>query len=291
MSQRLDGLNALTEHYGAILCDVWGVIHNGRDVYHRAVQALASFRKQGGKVVLITNSPRPNQGVLAQLNDMGVQTDAYNEIVTSGDVTRTLIAEAVAETNGPVFHLGPGRDNPLYDGLNVELSDDSACASVVCTGLVDDEAEKPEDYRDQLLQLVERKVPFICANPDLVVERGDRLVYCAGALAKLYNELGGETRVAGKPHAPIYRLAKQKLADLSGGQFDERRIIAIGDGMPTDVAGAQNNGVDLLYISAGIHHADYGPADDPDELALNQFLRDNGASPQYWMPRLWWDAN
>ena len=286
MSQRLEGLNALTENYGAILCDVWGVIHNGRDVYHRAAQALAEFRKQGGKVVLITNSPRRNQGVLTQLNEMGVQPDAYDAIVTSGDVTRNLISEA----KGPVFHLGPSRDMPLFDELDVEMSDEAECAAIVCTGLFDDEAEEPEDYRDRLNSLAKRNVPFICANPDLVVERGDRLVYCAGSLAKLYEELGGETRVAGKPHAPIYKLARERLAEISGGPFDEDRIIAIGDGMPTDVAGAQNNGVDLLYISAGIHHTHYGNANNPDEAALNDFLNENNATPNYWMPRLWWEA-
>ena len=284
MSKRISGLSSIASDYRAILCDVWGVLHNGQSVYRRAEDALMQYRAQGGRVVLLTNSPRPNQGVLAQLDGLKVDRSAFDDIVTSGDVTRTLIAEA----QGPIFHLGPERDLPLFHGLDKQLTSEANCAAVVCTGLFEDEVETPEDYRDRLTELARRDVPFICANPDLVVERGDRLIYCAGSLAKLYGELGGRTLVAGKPHAPIYKLAMERLAAIDGGVAAQQDVICIGDGMPTDVAGAVSNGFDLLYISAGIHSAEYGPADDPDEAALDGFLKSHQVDPTVWMPRLSW---
>ena len=284
MSRRISDLSAIASDYRAILCDVWGVLHNGQSVYRQAERALMKYREQGGQVVLLTNSPRPNQGVQQQLNELQVDPAAFDDIVTSGDVTRTLIAQA----DGPVFHLGPERDIPLFDGLDKQLTDAENCSAVVCTGLFEDEIETPQDYTERLQALADRDIPFICANPDLVVERGDRLIYCAGSLAKLYGELGGRTLVAGKPHAPIYKLAMERLAQLNGEAPDQSDVIAIGDGMPTDVAGALSNGFDLLYISAGIHSVEYGPADDPDEAALNRFLEQQQADPTVWMPRLNW---
>ena len=286
MSRRISGLSAIASDYRAILCDVWGVLHNGQSVYREAEQALIKYRENGGQVVLLTNSPRPNQGVLAQLDELRVDRSAFDDIVTSGDVTRTLIAEA----EGPLFHLGPARDIPLFDGLGKQLVDEENCQAVVCTGLFEDEVETPDHYRQRLQKLADRDVPFICANPDLVVERGDRLIYCAGSLAQLYQELGGRTLVAGKPHAPIYTLAMERLCDLNGSATEQAEVICIGDGMPTDVAGALSNGFDLLYISAGIHSNEYGPAENPDEAALEQFLVRQKVDPSVWMPRLRWNA-
>ena len=287
MAHRITGLKHIASQYRAILCDVWGVLHNGQAVYREAEDALVRYRESGGRVVLLTNSPRPNEGVAAQLDDLRVSRMAYDAIVTSGDVTRTLIAAA----KGPIYHLGPQRDLPLFDGLNVDLVDQAECKAIVCTGLFEDEVEKPEDYRSSLQELARRNVPFICANPDLVVERGDRLIYCAGSLAKLYGELGGTTLVAGKPHAPIYKLAMEKLEGISQGDILRADAIAIGDGMPTDVAGALGNGFDLLYISAGIHSQEYGAADNPDEQALQSFLMKNQVDPNVWMPRLSWSTD
>ena len=284
MSKRISGLSTIAADYPAILCDVWGVLHNGQSVYRAAEDALMQYRAQGGRVVLLTNSPRPNQGVLAQLDGLKVDRSAYDDIVTSGDVTRTLIAES----DGPLFHLGPERDLPLFAGLDKQFASEADCSAVVCTGLFDDEVETPDDYRERLTALAERDVPFICANPDLVVERGDRLIYCAGSLAQLYRELGGKTLVAGKPHAPIYKLAMDRLAKIDSGAAVKENVICIGDGMPTDVAGALSNGFDLLYISAGIHSAEYGAADNPDADALDGFLKKHQVDPTVWMPRLTW---
>ncbi|EFL88554.1 HAD-superfamily subfamily IIA hydrolase [Ahrensia sp. R2A130] len=282
-----DGLSAIAKTHDALLCDVWGVLHNGVNVYVDAADALQRFRAQGGKVVMITNSPRPSPGVIAQFAELGVPDGVCDAVVTSGDVTRTLIEQA----EGSVWLLGPERDEPLFDGLAVKRGDEAFCNTIVCTGLFHDEVETPEDYRTRLTVLAARKVPMICANPDLIVERGDRMIHCAGSLAKLYAELGGEVRIAGKPHAPIYALARKTLAELPGDAVDPSRIIAVGDGMPTDVKGAVDNGVDLLYISAGIHSAEYGPADNPDAAALEAFMAAQGVTPTAWMPRLTWQRN
>lgn len=286
MTRRLTGLDEIASAYRAFFCDVWGVVHNGREIYQESAKALKLFRESGGHVVLITNSPRPHQGVEAQLRDLGLPDGVYDAIATSGDVTRTLIARAEA----PVFHLGPDRDRPLFEGLDVSFAPLETARSIVCTGLFDDEREQPEDYREVLIEAAKRKLPFICANPDIVVERGERLIWCAGALARLYDELGGETFLAGKPYKPIYDLAQEKLAAVSETEVAKKGILAIGDGMPTDVAGARDNDYDLLYIAAGIHGSDYG-GHDPDEDALERFLIENNAAPVAWMPHLAWNGD
>ncbi|MEE9315287.1 MAG: TIGR01459 family HAD-type hydrolase [Rhizobiaceae bacterium] len=284
MSNRIHGLSAIATNYSGILCDVWGVLHNGQMVYEEAAKALAAYRAEGGHVVMLTNSPRPEAGVIEQFNALGVDADAYDAVVTSGDATRELIRDVT----GSIFHLGPERDAPLFDGLEVILTNEQDCDAIVCTGLFEDESETPDDYREHLEAMVKRNIPFICANPDVVVHRGSQLIWCAGSLANLYIELGGNTLVAGKPHQPIYDLAMVKMAEVAGHDVAKKDIIAIGDAMPTDVAGAQNNSFDLLYISAGIHYNEYGSADDPDEELLEAFLESHGATPTVWMPRLTW---
>ncbi|MEO0545576.1 MAG: TIGR01459 family HAD-type hydrolase [Pseudomonadota bacterium] len=286
---RIDGLSDLTGRYDALFCDVWGVLHNGVAVYERAAQALSQFRAEGGKVIMITNSPRPRAGVVEQLAQLGAPASVCDDIVTSGDVTRDLIAQV----DGTVFHIGPPRDAPLFDGLTVSLADENAADAFVCTGLFEDETETPDDYQDRFVDPIARGVPFICANPDIVVERGDRLIWCAGALARLYQQMGGEVRLAGKPHKPIYDLAMKKLTAMTSSGADKTRVLAIGDGMPTDVAGALGNGFDLLYISAGIHAADYAAAgagpETPDPEKLEAFLAEHDAEPTTWIPRLVWN--
>jgi len=285
---RIDGLQALQGRYDALFCDVWGVLHNGVAVYKQADHALSQFRTNGGRVIMITNSPRPRAGVVAQLKELGASPEVYDDIVTSGDVTRDLIRQVA----GDIFHLGPNRDAPLFDGLSVKQTTEQKASAFVCTGLFNDEVETPDDYADRFVDPIKRGVPFICANPDIVVERGDRLIWCAGSLAQLYQRMGGEVRLAGKPHKPIYELAMKKLAALTGSPADQSRVIAIGDGIPTDVAGALGNGFDLLYITAGIHAGDYvgegGSHDMPDEGKLSAFLAENDAIPTAWIPRLTW---
>ena len=284
MAQLLQGLGQLEDRYKAVLCDVWGVVHNGVDVYRQADDALTQFRAAGGRVVLITNSPRRHIGVEQQLGEMGVSPAMRDAVVTSGDVTRTLIQRGPEQ----VFHLGPERDQPLFAGLDRTMVPLEEAETIVCTGLFEDEMETPDDYAAMLAIARERSLPFICANPDIVVERGERMIWCAGALARAYQAIGGLVHVAGKPHAPIYKLAMETLADISSAPIAAEDILCIGDGLPTDVKGANDKGLDLLYTSAGIHAGEYGDTEQPDEGRLHRFLADNGAHAAFWMPRLVW---
>ncbi|MFB2549549.1 TIGR01459 family HAD-type hydrolase [Ensifer soli] len=281
MGARISSLRDIAGRYDVILCDVWGVMHNGVKAFGAACEALVEARQNGAAVVMLTNAPRPAANVAVQMRGLGVPDAAYDRIVTSGDVTRALIADAARK----VYFIGAERDLPLIEGLDVELSASDDAKTIVCAGLFDDTTETPEDYRYTLMGLAKRKVPFICANPDLVVERGDKLIPCAGAVAKLYEELGGETLIAGKPYPAIYRAALSVAKALKPG-FQQARVLAVGDGMPTDVRGAQDFGLDLLYISGGIHSRAYMTGERTDEAKLAAFLKAEGATPAWWMPHL-----
>ncbi|MEO3998201.1 TIGR01459 family HAD-type hydrolase [Mesorhizobium sp. CAU 1732] len=282
MANMIETLDGLSNEYEAIFCDVWGVIHNGIRAFPDAVDALRRARAKGVKVVLITNAPRPHKGVEEQLAILNVPTDCWDGIVTSGDVTRDLIRAGSRR----VFHLGPDRDMMIYDDLDIDLVEEFEASAVVCTGFFDDEIETPEDYADMLQRLRQRDLPFICANPDIVVERGDRLMWCAGALARDYAQLGGRTYIAGKPHHPIYEAALKSAATLAGREIDRSKVLAIGDGVLTDVKGASDNGFDVLFVSAGIHAAEYGEAHEPDPQRLAAFLEKHGYGPVAVIPRL-----
>lgn len=281
-ADRIDSLQEIEGRYGVILSDVWGVVHNGVRAFSDASQALAAARARGLAVVLITNAPRPRAEVQAQLDILGVPRDAYDRIVTSGDVTRDLIKVGARR----VFHLGPERDLSIYDGLDVDIVEEFEASAVVCTGLFDDDVETPDDYADMLRRLRARDLPFICANPDIVVEKGDRLIWCAGALARDYAQLGGRTQIAGKPHSPIYVAALAAAAEVLGRPVSEKEALAIGDGVLTDVKGAEQNGIDILYVTGGIHAREYGETLEPDAALLAAFLEKHGHHPVAVIPRL-----
>lgn len=282
MAEPIRGLRDIIDGYDVVLCDVWGVLHNGVDVFPAAAEALIAARAAGRTVVLITNSPRPFPGVVSQLELIGVPDGTYDRIVTSGDVTRALIAEGPRD----VFLLGPERDAPLLDGLDIRRVPAEEAGVVVCTGFFDDETDRPEDYTAMLEAFIARKVPMICANPDLVVERGEKMIPCAGAMAAHFRALGGETRIAGKPHAPIYAAAMAAAQTARGAEIARDRVLAIGDGMPTDVRGAVDQGLALLYIAGGIHAGDYSRGAEIDHARLEAFLSGHGVAPAYWMTRL-----
>lgn len=281
MGKRIESFREIGGLYDVALCDVWGVLHNGVSTYNEASIALEAARGEGMTVVLITNSPRVAPRVVEQLRVIGVPDSAYDRIVTSGDVTRSLIAEGPKK----VFLLGPERDIGILEGLDVQRVEADEAESIICTGFFDDETETPDDYTDMLTAWAARKVPLICANPDLVVERGHRMIPCAGAMAAYYERLGGQTRIAGKPHRPIYEAAIAAAREVRS-EFPLSRVVAIGDGMPTDVRGALDYGLDLLYISHGIHAREYVVDGHTDEAALGAFLAREQASPRWWMPRL-----
>jgi HAD superfamily hydrolase (TIGR01459 family) len=277
--------STLAANYDAVLSDVWGVIHNGVAATAEACDALIRFRKQGGTVMLITNAPRPGEVVTTFLDKVGVPRSVYDGIVSSGDVTRSVMA---ARTEKSVFHIGPERDLPIFDGLGLNFVPLQQAQYVVCTGLRDDTVETPESYRAELNELRRRNMFMLCGNPDLVVERGDTLIYCAGALADLYHSLGGEVLYAGKPHRPIYDLAIERVTKARGGTPPLRRVLAIGDSIRTDLTGATQFGLDCLFVTAGIHAEELGGRHAPDLPALDKMFAEAGVRPQAVMPRLMW---
>lgn len=249
----VSGLAELARHYDVILCDVWGVLHDGLVGFPAARDALARFQAGGGTVVLVSNAPRPGRVVAPQLEALDVA--AYDAIVTSGDLTRAVVIERDGQS---LFHLGPDRDLSIYDGLIVRFAAVDEADYVVCTGLVDDDTETPADYAPVLGRMRDRDLWMLCANPDIVVERGEHLLYCAGALAAAYEDMGGRTYYPGKPHRPIYDEALAVAGKLRGRAADRRRVLAIGDAIRTDVAGGRAAGLDVLMIARGIHAAEFG---------------------------------
>jgi HAD superfamily hydrolase (TIGR01459 family) len=283
----LNGLSEIADQYDVLYCDVWGVLHNGRESFPAAIEAIRRFHAERGPVVLISNAPRPARDVVPQLRALKVPDEAWSAFVTSGDATR---AELAKRRPGPAWAVGPARDAPLYDGLGLDLCETpEEAAFISCTGLFDDELETPEDFRARLSVCAERKLEMVCANPDRVVKRGDKIIYCAGALADLYEELGGKVAMVGKPYAPIYDLAREAAGRAAGRPVDPARILAIGDGIATDVKGANAQGLDILFIAAGIHARE--AEDEHGGLApdrLGALLRRSEAHARWAVPELAW---
>jgi len=286
MTRPLAGLADIADRYDVLLCDVWGVIHNGREAFPVPCAALSRWRRERGPVILVSNSPRPANGVADQMDALGVPREAWSGLVTSGDVTRDLLA---ARAPGPAWKIGPERDAPLYEGLGLAFGDLESADFIVCTGPNDDETETPEDYRADLARCVARDLEMICANPDKVVQRGERLIPCAGALADLYKDLGGLVIMAGKPFAPIYDLALARAETLMDRPLERRRALVIGDGVATDLMGAQIQDLDALFIASGIHGADAIGSDDVLEMAtVAALLAAGGARAAFAMAELSW---
>jgi HAD superfamily hydrolase (TIGR01459 family) len=277
----IHSLDEIAGRYAAVLCDVWGVVHNGVRPFPGAPEALRRARDRGIAVVLVTNAARLRGEVEDHLRTLGVPDDAWSRVVTSGDVTRELLRTAPRR----IFHLGLDRDLALYEGLDLEPVGEAEAEAVVCTGLRD-EAEAPDDYGPMLRRLRRRDLPFICANPDIFFERGSRKIWCAGALARDYAGLGGRVVIAGKPHAPIYEAALRAASEVVGHEVGAGAALAIGDGILTDVAGAAGRGIDVLYVCGGIHAGEYGEALDPDPIRLAAFLARHGHRPTAIIPSL-----
>jgi HAD superfamily hydrolase (TIGR01459 family) len=279
----LDRLADLAGRYNVLLCDIWGVIHNGREAFPEPAAALAKWRETVGPVVLISNAARPYQEVALHLDALGVPRDAYSALVTSGDVTHPLLAERAP---GPVYRIGPN-GHPLFEGDGLVFSALDEAKFIACSGPDDDEVETPEDYREVLMRASALHLQMICGNPDKIVQRGDRLVYCGGALAELYETLGGTVIMAGKPHAPIYREALARAAELENGPVDPARVLAIGDSVATDIAGANAQGLDALFVVGGIHGGETRDAGGGlDAVAAQRLLAASGAHATYAMDAL-----
>lgn len=282
---RVSGLSELARLYPAILCDVWGVVHNGVRSFSAACDALARYRAGGGTVVLLTNAPRLSPYIVAQMDTLGVTEASYDGIVTSGDVTRALLAR---RPGAKVLHIGTVNHLPLYEGLDLTLVDSAEADLISCTGLREDERESPDDYDAELKALAARGLPMICANPDIVVERGNRFIWCAGALAERYRGFGGVTDVAGKPYAPIYEAALARIGTLRGTPVPRSDVLAIGDGAPTDLKGAKGQDLDVLFVTGGIHAANFGPPEQPDADAVARFLSEERLAARAFLPHLRW---
>jgi HAD superfamily hydrolase (TIGR01459 family) len=273
----------LAPDYDVLLCDVWGVVHNGLAAFPHACDALMRARAGGAAVILITNAPRPSAVVARQLEKLHVPHEICDAIVSSGDVTRAVIE---ARPGQSLFHLGPDRDRSMFTGFNVAPLE--SADYVVCTGLDDDEVETPDDYRVRLETMLKRKLFMVCANPDVVVERGPKLVYCAGAIADLYATMGGEVLYAGKPYRPIYDLALAKAEAALGRKVSARRVLAVGDSVRTDLKGARAVGVDFLFVTSGIHAEELGGRERPDGKALSATFAAAGEMPKAVMRELTW---
>jgi len=256
--QLLDDAEALSRRFPVWLCDVWGVVHDGETASQAACDALQRHRAAGGTVILITNAPRPAEAILPQLKQFEVSPECYDAIVSSGDVTRHLVSRWAGKN---VFHLGPGKDLGLLDGLPVNFTSLAEANVVLCSGLVDDHSETPEQYRSLLTEMHSLGLGMICANPDKVVRKGRRLLPCAGALADLFAELGGKVEMAGKPFAPIYDECLRHAEIRRGARPPLDDVLAIGDGLSTDVKGAAANGINILFIVTGIHEYELGGQD------------------------------
>lgn len=271
----ISGLGQIADEYDAIFCDIWGVIHNGKTPYIPACEALERFREHG-PVVLMSNSPKPSITIPGHFAEIGVPGEFYDAIVTSGDAT---IDELARRAPGPAFKLGPDRDDKLYAGLEMNFTDLESAAFISCTGMFEDD-EEPEDYTELLGEARELNLPLVCAIPDMKVKLGDKIIWCGGALAKLYEEMGGNVIYGGKPHEPIYRLGRAWLNEVTGYVPPADRILFIGDNIFTDLVGAQAQGLDCLFIQDGLYAE--------TEEKLKTLLEQHGITSRYVAPHLSW---
>ena len=294
MTRLVRGLADLASGYNVILSDVWGVVHNELVAFERATEALGRFRAGGGKVVLMTNSPNPRRIVAAQLARLGVPRKAYDAIVSSGDVTVSLLVE---RAGAGLFHLGPANETALFEevlalrGEAPRLEPLKQADFVLCTGLADPWHETPADYEELLAAMRARNLELICANPDIVVEDGGKLFYCAGAIAERYAGAGGKVIQAGKPFAPIFARALELAGGPHPKTIDPARVLVIGDAMRTDIKGAHDQGFDSLFVTSGIHRMElHGGAEGAalDAAAFRQFLEAADFSPTAAIPELVW---
>lgn len=282
LPRQLANFAEIAPQYSALLCDVWGVLHNGVAPFDGVNEALQNYRAQGGKVLLLSNAPRPAAAVAQRIADIGIKTDTYDAILTSGDAARDMLAtRGAAGQKG--FFLGPDKDADLTAGLDAHLVDIEAAEFVLLTGPYDDTHETPADYLPRMRDWQARGLPLLCANPDRTVQMGDRVIYCGGALAEAYEELGGEVVWLGKPFAPIYARAETMLASMGV----QGQVLAVGDGMKTDMPGANAAGIDALFITGGLAAA--SPEGAPETpVAAAALLATENAHAQYFMRHLVW---
>lgn len=281
----IPALSDIAASYDAILCDLWGCYHNGLEPYAAAVDACRAFRDQGGIVVLLTNAPRPGPAVKVFLDKIGAPEDSYDAIVSSGGACQSALQEGLH--GGRYHYVGPGRDTHMLDEIGLSDTPLDQSTAILLTGLRDDRVETPADYADEIADWKARGLPVLCANPDIQVDRGETRLWCAGAIARDYQEAGGEVVWFGKPHGPIYERSFTVLDELSETPIPHARVLAVGDGIKTDVPGGLAAGLDTLFITGGLSAGELGPdVEHPDPDLLSTYLQAVDLAPQYAMGRL-----
>ncbi|MCI2400627.1 TIGR01459 family HAD-type hydrolase [Aliiroseovarius subalbicans] len=284
MTKIVQSLAEISAPYDALFCDLWGCVHDGVRPLPDAVEALRAFRAKGGTVVLVTNAPRHRASVQRQLEKMGLPEDCWDTIATSGDSARVaMFTGAVGEK---VWFMGEQHDRSFFDPLSLvdtpagiqEVALEDA-EGIVCCGPFDPHAD-PSDLRSQLLYAKQKGLKLLCANPDIVVDRGESREWCAGSVARLYTEMGGVSLYFGKPHPPIYDLSRRRLAAL-GKDVEASRILAVGDGIQTDIAGAQGEDIDSLFITGGLAADETKTLRQPDAEALSDFIEKEMVNPTF----------
>jgi HAD superfamily hydrolase (TIGR01459 family) len=281
----IDSLDDISARYDAVFCDLWGCLHDGVTIHPAAAAALQRYRAQGGVVALFTNAPRPAWSVIEQLAALGAPDGISDLVVSSGDASRESVR--AGDWGDKVHFIGAERDLAFFEGLSVTLVPMEDAQSVICTGLRDDMTEVPEDYADELRTAQLRRLPMLNANPDVVVDKGDKRLWCSGALARDYEAMGGTVRTFGKPHAPIYDHGRKLLAKAAGRDIADDRILCIGDGVMTDLKGALAEGLDCLFVTGGLATAETGgDPERPDPEKLEAFLRGHSMMPRWAIGRL-----
>ena len=279
----VDGIGKWSDRYDAVILDLWGVIHNGLTVYPAVPACLAKLRAAGIQILFLSNAPRRSKEVVKRLTELGIAREAYDHIITSGDLVReALIARKdpfYAVLGRAYYRLGPSRDWGLMEGMDYRTVVFEEAEFIINTGLFEDETETVADYETFIAQALARALPMVCVNPDRSVMRGPSLLPCAGALAEVYEQRGGPTSYRGKP----YRSAYEACFAAFGG-VDRSRILAIGDSLHTDIAGAQSAGIDAVFVTSGIHATTLGPGRGGIEAACAEV----GAYPIAAMPHLNW---
>ncbi|HUS52663.1 MAG TPA: TIGR01459 family HAD-type hydrolase [Thermohalobaculum sp.] len=281
----IQSLAEIGDRYQALFVDLWGCYHNGIATYPAAVDALHAYRKEGGIVILLTNAPRPAASVKTFLDRIGAPADSYDGIMSSGAACQRALASG---DHGSRFHyVGPPRDLHMLTGLDHADAPLDQADAILCTGLRDDLKETPDDYIDAMVDWRARGLTLLCANPDLIVDRGEQRLYCAGSLALAYEKVGGKVVWFGKPHGPTYDQSFHLLEELTGREISPDAVLAIGDGIRTDVKGGLDAGLDVLFVAGGLSAADLGTdAEHPDPLMLSAYLKEHGVAPQYAIGRL-----
>ena len=284
MTPIIQSLSEISDRYDALFCDLWGCLHDGVRAYPAAVSALQAFRAKGGAVALMTNAPRPAAAVAAQVERLGAPRDCWDVIVASGGVARASVE--AGEWGRRVYHIGAPKDEPFFDGLDVERVAMDEAESLICTGLRDDRTETPDDYADELREAQLRRLRMLNANPDIAVDVGGRRAWCAGALAQAFEAIGGEVVTYGKPHPPIYDAARRLLAE-AGRDVPDDRILCVGDGIHTDIAGGVSENLDTLFVTGGLAAEELGDdPENPDADRLAEYLAAHSLAPTAALGRL-----